>query len=252
MPVVAIQPVVESLDTVPEPFRAAYEERDGKFVLAKPIEIDDAAEVKGALAKERESAREATRIAKEREAELAKMRAEQEAAAAGVTSDKLREIEAAIETRLKAQYEPELEKARTSEQRARRNALKAAVASEVVDPDDFVTLLGDRFDFTDDGVPMPKGGDPKGMSAFLGTLRTEKPHLFRGTMAAGGGAAGAGSAGAARAGSRPVSEWTADEKMEYAKAHGQDALVRLAAGDGRKKAAAATQQLSATGAIRAA
>jgi hypothetical protein len=58
MPEIILNPVVDSLDGVPESHRDLYEARDGgQFVLAKPVRIDDAAELKGALAQEREARR---------------------------------------------------------------------------------------------------------------------------------------------------------------------------------------------------
>jgi DNA repair exonuclease SbcCD ATPase subunit len=50
---------VDALDSVPEPLRPFYEERDGKFVL--PVQVDDPAPLKEALRKEREAHREARR-----------------------------------------------------------------------------------------------------------------------------------------------------------------------------------------------
>lgn len=57
MPDIVLELVVDSLEKVAEPFRASYEERDGKFVLAKPITIEDVAGLKGALNGERETLR---------------------------------------------------------------------------------------------------------------------------------------------------------------------------------------------------
>lgn len=237
MPQVTIAPVVESLDAVPEALRESYEERDGKFVFAKPITVDDASEVKGALGKEREAAREAARRAKELEAKLAAIETERAALDAGLTADKLKDIEAQIEARLRGEYEPKLAKASEVEARARRNALKAALAPVVVDADDAVTLLGDQFEFTDDGVPYPKGKEPGAMPTFLADLRTKKPHLFKGTEAAGGGATGGGGmVPSGTPGARPVRDWSPQEKLEYARVHGREALEKLAAADGRRLA----------------
>jgi len=240
MPSVTIDPVVDSLDTVPETLRASYEEREGKFVLTKPVQFDDAAEVKGALAKERAAAADAKRQAKELEARLAAFEVEKAAQGAGMTADKLREIEAQIRARIVAEYEPQVARATEIEARAKKNALKAALAAHVVDTDAAVTLLADHFEFTDDGIPHPKGDTPDGMAAYLTKLRAEKGWLFKGTEAAGGGATGGGSAPVTGApGSRPVREWSSAEKMAYAQAHGREALDKLAAADGRKLAAAA-------------
>lgn len=58
MPEIILQPVVDSLDQVAESHRDLYEERDSKFVLSKPIKIDDPAEIRSALAQERETRRQ--------------------------------------------------------------------------------------------------------------------------------------------------------------------------------------------------
>jgi hypothetical protein len=228
---------VESLDAIPEAARAAYVEKDGAFVL--DVELEDTSGLKSALQKEREAAKAATRAAKELEARLAAFETEKAATAAGLTSEKLKEIEQQVAERIRGEYEPKLAKAQEAEARSRSNALKAALAPHVVDADDAVALLADQFEFTDDGVPMPKGGEPGAMDTFIQSLATKKPHLFRGTAAAGGGANGAGSPGAAgREKGRAPTEWTPAEKMEYAQAHGRDALMRLFEAEGKKRAEA--------------
>lgn len=58
MPELVLQPVVDKIDAVPESHRELYEEREGKFVLSKPVKIDDPKELKGALAQEREMRRQ--------------------------------------------------------------------------------------------------------------------------------------------------------------------------------------------------
>ncbi|WP_434478483.1 hypothetical protein [Gemmatimonas sp.] len=60
MPQIELHPVVDDIETVPEPFRESYESRDGKFVLAKPIAIDDPDELRSALRQERARRKEAT------------------------------------------------------------------------------------------------------------------------------------------------------------------------------------------------
>ncbi len=59
MPDITLSPVVDSLDAVPEGFRASYEQgSDGRFSLTKPITIDDPSELKSALQRERTEAKE--------------------------------------------------------------------------------------------------------------------------------------------------------------------------------------------------
>lgn len=58
MPQVEISPVVDTLDNIPESYRGSYEHRDGRYVLAKPLVIDDPAELRGALQQERRQRRE--------------------------------------------------------------------------------------------------------------------------------------------------------------------------------------------------
>lgn len=60
---VRIAPVVDSIDALPESVRGAYEERDGRFHLAKEIDIetpDAVAGLRSALDKEKRSRREAS------------------------------------------------------------------------------------------------------------------------------------------------------------------------------------------------
>lgn len=58
MPDIVLNPVVDSLETVPESYRENYEQRDDKFVLSKPIKIEDTGGLKGALEGERKTLKE--------------------------------------------------------------------------------------------------------------------------------------------------------------------------------------------------
>lgn len=64
MPEIILNPVVDTLDGVPETHRDLYEDRDGKFVLSKPIKIDDPTELRSALAQERELRKKASEASK--------------------------------------------------------------------------------------------------------------------------------------------------------------------------------------------
>jgi hypothetical protein len=58
MPDIVLEPVVDSLDKVAEPYRENYEERDGKYVFSKPVKIEDVGGLKGALEGERKTLKE--------------------------------------------------------------------------------------------------------------------------------------------------------------------------------------------------
>ncbi|GAB1340889.1 hypothetical protein [Gemmatimonas sp.] len=64
MPEIVLNPVVDSLDDVHESHRDLYENRDGKFVISKPIKIDDPTELRSALAQERELRKKASEASK--------------------------------------------------------------------------------------------------------------------------------------------------------------------------------------------
>lgn len=56
---ILLNPVVDKLDDVVETHRDLYEARDGKFVLTKPVKIEDVSGLNGALAEERRLRKEA-------------------------------------------------------------------------------------------------------------------------------------------------------------------------------------------------
>jgi len=58
MPDIILSPVVDSLDSVPESHRDLYEARDDKFVMTKPIKIEDVSGLRSALESERGLARD--------------------------------------------------------------------------------------------------------------------------------------------------------------------------------------------------
>ncbi len=58
MPEIILYPVVDSLDGVAESHRDLYESRDGKFVMTKPVKLEDVSGLRSALESERGLARE--------------------------------------------------------------------------------------------------------------------------------------------------------------------------------------------------
>jgi hypothetical protein len=135
---VKVAPVVDSLDQVAEPFREAYEEREGKFYLSKEIEVEDLPSVAGLKSAHNRNASE-LKILKEKmkaydgvdpdEFQTLKTEAEQRRANGG--KDPERE---AIVNGLKQQHEKELskrdqlvlEKTERAERLVKRTAIRDA------------------------------------------------------------------------------------------------------------------------------
>ncbi len=65
MPEIVLSPVVDTIEEVVESHRDLYEARDGKFVLAKPVKLEDVAGLRSALDSERKLARDLAAKAKD-------------------------------------------------------------------------------------------------------------------------------------------------------------------------------------------
>lgn len=207
-------PVFETQDQIPEPFRAAYVERDGKWV---PDDSDVAGlkeSQRRALDEKKKAAAEAQRL---RDA-MGDMTPEEIVALRDARrqaeEDRLRkgDPEKLIEKRVNEAIAPlkqELEAARTYKQkyedaeldRAIRSAAGASkVRGEMLD--DVVELTrGKRIKLGEDGRMhvYDRDGDPLGVTVeqfFAETLKKEKPYLYDSALGSGGGATG-GSGGAA-------------------------------------------------------
>jgi hypothetical protein len=218
--------VADTLDAIPEPLRSAYVERDGKYHL--DAEVEDVAPLK---AKQRELLDETKAERRKREAaeqRLAALEAEREAAAAGLTSEKLAEIQRKAEEK----YAPKLAELTAAQEKIRALQLDGTVKSLLakagaVDVDDAWKVLGAEFDLTDDGKVILKSDPTADVEQYVTkTLVAKKGHLFKGTQAAGGGAAGhAGGSGAG--GAKPPTQWSSEERAAYIDQHGGDAYRAL-------------------------
>ena len=218
--------VFDDLDSVPEGLRdAAIETKDGKFAVS---EDEDVTGLKVTLADQKEKARKAAQKARDLEAKVAELSAEQEAAKAGLSGDKLAEIRKQAEEKFKPVVD-ELE-AKRQELRTLRldSAVKGMLAkADAVDVEDAWKVLGSDFDLTDDGKPFLKADPSADIEKHIAGLRASKGHLFKGTQASGGGAGGSPGKGQPGQKSKPVSQWTPEEKQAYREQHGADAVQKL-------------------------
>jgi hypothetical protein len=220
--------VADSLDAVPEPLRAAYVERDGKFHL--DAEIEDAAPIKAKAAELLNETKAERRKRQEAEQRLAALEQEREAAAAGLTAEKLAEIRKQAEDR----YKPIVEENATLKSQIRARDLDGTVKgllakANAVDIEDAWRVVGHEFDLTDDGKVFLKANPTADVESYITKeLVAKKGHLFRGTQAAGGGAAGQQNAnGGGGSGAKPVVQWTSDERAAYIEQHGVEAHQQL-------------------------
>jgi hypothetical protein len=218
--------VADKLDAIPEPLRSAYVERDGKYHL--DAEVEDVTGLKNTVATTRRERDEAKRAAKEAADKLAALEAEKEAAAAGLTSEKLAEIQRKAEEK----YAPTLTENTTLKAQIRAMQLDGTVKSLLakagaVDVNDAWDVVGKEFDLTDDGKPFVKADPTADVEQYITkTLVAKKGHLFKGTQAAGGGAAGQQHAGGA-GGAKPPTQWSSEERAAYIEANGGDAYRAL-------------------------
>lgn len=212
--------VTDKLDAIPEPLRAAYVEREGKFYL--DAEIEDNAGLKSALEKERTGRRTAEARAKAADDEKAALKAEKDAAEL--------EKSGAKEYRKKWVSE-ELEPVAKDRDTYKTKYIDRALAGEVkgmladldvIDVAAAYRLLGDDFELGEDEKPALKADPTADVRKHLQKVLTEKyPYLIKGTQASGGGAGGSRTAAAA-AGDN-VFKWTEAQRAEFIQANGFDA-----------------------------
>lgn len=231
----------DTLDAVPEEMRdAAIETKAGKFIVARD---PDTSGLTSALEKERKARRDAEKVAKERDARLAELELEAKGTAAGLTSEKLKEIRAQVA----AEFEPYKSKAEAlaAENRALKlnDRVKAMLAkADFVDVDAAWKLFGDEFDLTDDGQPIVKAEPGKAIDKHIADLAAAKPYLVKGTQASGGGAGGNRGTGAPAKGD-DVFTWTSEQRAQFIQTNGlaayQDKLdaAQVARAVAAKKAA---------------
>lgn len=214
MPKYTLKTIVENLEDVPDAYRDRYKEQNGRFHLEE-IEVDDAAEIRGALERERRERREA-KAALEKYKDIDPERARE-------ALDKVQELEDR-KLRDKGEYDQlrkrlqeqqtrelsardtrisELEKGLRQYQltdKVRAAALKAGVFPE--DVDDVIKLTSDRFDLQDGQIVVLEDGVPTSSTPetfFSQTFKEQKPKFYAASGAGGSGAPpGGSSAGAGR------------------------------------------------------
>lgn len=218
--------VTDSLDAIPEAARAVYVERGGKYHL--DAEVEDVSPIKAKNAELLNETKAERRKREAAEQRLAALEAEREAAAAGLTSEKLAEIQRKAEEK----YAPQLAALSAAEAKIRAMQLDGTVKSllakaNAVDVEDAWKVLGSEFDLTDDGKVILKSDPTADVEQYVTkTLVAKKGHLFKGTQAAGGGAAGQQVGGGA-GGTKPPTEWSTEERANYIDANGPESYRSL-------------------------
>jgi hypothetical protein len=213
-------------DEIPEGQReAAVETKDGKFAVS--IE-EDTTPLKNSVAAARKERDEANRKAKELEARIGTLEESIEAGKAGITGDKLTEIQRKAEERFKPQL-AELEKAKGELRKLRLETPAKGLLgkNKAIDQDAAWKIVGEDFDLTDDGKLIVKADPTADVEKYIsGTLVTKYPYLFQGSQADGGGASGA-QKGAPSGSAKPPTQWTTDERASYIDEHGVEKYQEL-------------------------
>ena len=218
----ALQPVYETQDAIPEALRGEYTEQDGKWVLDMNIEEHPGvAGLKSALEKERgavKKAKEELRKARElgdpteiqeKLARLQELEAKGGAGDGGDLAKFRQEMKAETQKLLdqqKAAYEKQVSEADAKYRkvaltdRLKSLAVKHGVFPELVD--DAVSLNAHRFDLNESGEPYlkDKDGDPSTTSPekfWAEVYKQERPHFYQGTGTSGSGGRGGASSGGA-------------------------------------------------------
>jgi hypothetical protein len=195
-------PTFEKKGDIPKGFESEYEEKDGKWVPK-----DSAAEIREALASEREKREAAEAATKLTAKELKKLQGDAAAHKAGVTEEQLKEMRATIRAEVEAEFAPFKAQAETlaAENRTLKldNAIKKLAGEAGFLPtklDDLWKLHGEEFDLTDDGKPMVKGKPAVEVAKHIEALKKLRPEWVQGSRADGGNTGGSrGSAPAAGA-----------------------------------------------------
>lgn len=226
MPKFKLKTTVDKLDDVPEGYRDRYTQRDDKKFYLDEIEVDDHAEVKSALERERADRRKAKEEADALRAEVEKYK--------DIDPEKAREALQALQDaeekklRDKGKYDELLKNAEeqrkkevaeklkelgerdtqietlnqrlrkfTLDDQVRAAALKAGVLPD--DIEDVMTLTAARFSLEEDRiVVMGPDGKPTDQTpdTFFGqTFKEQKPKFYAPTGAGGSGAPAGGTGG---------------------------------------------------------
>jgi RNA-binding protein YhbY len=216
----------ETKDAVPDSQReSAIETKDGKFIV---IEDEDTTPLKNSIAATRKERDAAKKKAQELEARLAELEQEVNAGKSGITSDKLAEIRKQAEDKFKTDLEErDRLKAELRSLRLDSSVKSMLAKADVIDPDAAWKILNDEYDLTDDGKPILKADPSADIEKHIASqVKSKYPFLFKGTQASGGGAAGT-QKGGAQVGTKPVTQWTVEEKKAYREQHGEDSIQKL-------------------------
>src|SRR3990172_5028623 len=189
------------LDEVPADVRStAIESKDGKFLV---FEDADTSDLEASIASEKEKREAAEKLVRKTAGELQKLQTQRKAADAGLTEERLKEIQAEALATARAELQPQLDEAvkLRSQNRSllldadmKGRALKANIRPERVDK--FWKLYGEQFDLTADGKPMVKDKPTLDVEKHLASLAKDNPEWIVGTKASGGGAGGTSAGGA--------------------------------------------------------
>ena len=221
-------PEYEKREDIPEAFRDAYHEVDGKWVAKQeapkgtPTQ-EDLDKVKGALDKEREARKKV-------EKDLKAAKQEEGRKKAGITDEQLKELRADVRSDLVEEFQEKLDakdkeigdlkKVHAENRELKLDArIKATMMSKDVGVkpdriDPLFLLLQDQFDLTEDGKPKLVNHPGKTVAQYLkDDAKKLYPEFYIGTKAGGGGAGGAFNEDGT-----PVSGTTADDVMANPKA----------------------------------
>lgn len=226
---------VDSLEAVPEPFREAYVEQDGKFML--DTEWEDTSGLKNALEAERKAAKEAKAALKRYDGlDPEEYQRLKEAAEAAETSKLQNEGKwEEMKERLSKAHQKELEKYtgevskrdRVIEQLTVENELNAAIEKAGVLPEHRKAV---RALLRVEAKPTVtwEGDNPKGQMGDVAIAEyveswaktDEAAHYIKSDAGSGSGAHGGGSGGGA--GRKPFKEMNEADKIAFIDKHGQE------------------------------
>lgn len=187
--------IFDSKEDVPEAQRdAAIETKDGKFAVSE----DDVAKLTSALGKERERAKEEAQARKEAEKERDELRRAKDARDRGISEEEMQKIRDA-EKQARKPIEEERDKYKAENRKLKlTDRVQALYLKSGGMPDrveDAMLVLERRTELTDaDGIAVKdKDGNvtSETIDDFLKvTFRKERPWLYAGTGASGGGSSG--------------------------------------------------------------
>jgi hypothetical protein len=214
----------ETQDAIPEDVRdKALALADGKYAVFIEEDVSGLKANHDRLLAEKKAADARKR---EADAELARLRQEMEAKAAGLTDEQLKKLRADAAK----EYEPIVAEREKYAAELRALKLDAAVKNEFAKSgvrgerlEALWRLTSDRFDLTEDGKPyIPERPGSEVAKYVTDALKTEYPEFFAGTAADGGGASGSRGGGTASNGD--PRGWTPAQRADYIEANGMDAF----------------------------